>query len=302
MDPKIDWPKKTRDFRNWAMDSTYWNGFKFRDDDIIIASYAKSGTTWLQQIVAQFIFGGETDGMPIGDMSPWHDFRLPPIDLRDDIETQTHRRFLKTHLPVDALVYSPQAKYIYIARDGRDVVWSMYNHHRHLNDAFYRHISALPDLGPVIERPRTDDRRTYFHDWFENDGFPFWPFWENIRSWWSIRSLPNLHFLHYQNLVDDMEGEMRRIAAFLDIAIDERQWHNMVEHCSFAYMKKHATLSTPLGGAIFDGGAEVFVNKGTNKRWRDTLTDEDVAAYEARAVAELGHDCAVWLATGAFPD
>ena len=45
------------------------------------------------------------------------------------VEAQTHRRFLKTHLPVDALVFSEKAKYIYIGRDGRDVVWSLYNHH-----------------------------------------------------------------------------------------------------------------------------------------------------------------------------
>ena len=33
-------------------------------------------------------------------------------------------------------------------------------------------------------------------------------------------------------------------------------------------------------------------------RWRDTLTSAEVAEYEARAVAELGAECARWLATG----
>ena len=53
------------------------------------------------------------------------------------MEAQTHRRFVKTHLPVDALVYSPKAKYIYIGRDGRDVLWSLYNHHAMGNEAMY---------------------------------------------------------------------------------------------------------------------------------------------------------------------
>lgn len=63
-------------------------------------------------------------------------------------------------------------------------------------------------------------------------------------------------------------------------------------------MKKNATKSTPLGGAFWDGGAETFVHKGVNGRWKDTLTAEECAEYEARALKELGADCAYWLKTG----
>lgn len=41
-------PVKTREMHNHHMDSTIWNDFSFRDDDIVIATYAKSGTTWMQ--------------------------------------------------------------------------------------------------------------------------------------------------------------------------------------------------------------------------------------------------------------
>lgn len=54
----------------------------------------------------------------------------------------------------------------------------------------------------------------------------------------------------------------------------------------------------PLGGAFWDAGAEVFINKGVNGRWTDTLTPEEVAEYEARSRTELGDECAHWLATG----
>ena len=97
-----------------------------------------------------------------------------------------------------------------------------------------------------------------------------------------------------------MEGHMREMAAFLDFEIDESKWDLMVEHCSFDYMKENATLSTPLGGIVFDGGAKVFVNKGVNGRWHDTLTEKDNAEYEARALDELGAECAHWLETGKF--
>jgi len=295
------WPTKTRELHNHHFDSTVWNEFPFRDDDIIIGSYAKSGTTWAQQIIAQLLFR-DADDLPIAEMSPWLDLRVPPAGVKlAALEAQTHRRFFKTHLPVDALVYSPRAKYIYLARDGRDVVWSMYNHHVNANDLWYQLLNDTPGrVGPPIEKPPTSVRQ-YFLDWIDRDGHPFWPFWESIASWWAIRDLPNLMLLHYQELLHDLPGQMRRIATFLDVPIDATRFPVMVEHCSFAWMKAHATKSTPLGGAFWDGGAEVFINKGVNGRWNDVLTPEDIHRYEVMAREQLGEECAAWLATGLPP-
>jgi aryl sulfotransferase len=295
---EIVWPKKTREFHNHHFDSTVWNDFQFRDDDIVIATYAKSGTTWLQQIVSQLLFNGE-EGLEVAAMSPWVDLRLPPKEIKlPALDAQSHRRFIKTHLPVEALVFSPRAKYIYIGRDGRDVVWSMYNHHANANDAWYQALNESPGrVGPPIAKPPASIHQ-YFADWLERDGHPFWPFWENIRSWWAIRALPNVLLLHFGELKADMPREIRRIAKFLDIEIDERSWPKIVEHCSFDYMKAHATQSVPMGGAFWDGGAETFVHKGTNGRWRDVLTENDCRWYEETARTELGEPCAQWLEKG----
>lgn len=293
-----NWPEKTREFCNHHFDSTIWNDFAFRDDDIIISTYAKSGTTWVQQIVSQLIFDGAA-GLPVAEMSPWLDLRIPPKDIKlPEIEKQTQRRFLKTHLPVDALVFSPAAKYIYIGRDGRDVVWSMYNHHVNANDFWYEALNDTPGrVGPPIERP-PDSILQYFQDWLERDGHPFWPFWENIRTWWEIRELPNVLMIHFADLKADMAGEIRRIAAFIDVEVNETSWDAILEHCSFDYMKANATPSVPLGGAFWDGGAQTFINKGTNGRWRDVLSEADCQVYEGRAEAELGPACAAWLRGG----
>ena len=138
------WPAKTRELHNHHFDSTIWNDFTFRDDDIVIGTYAKSGTTWTQQIVAQLIFQG-ADGLEVAEMSPWLDLRVPPKEVKlPAVEAQRHRRFLKTHLPVDALVFSPRAKYLYIGRDGRDVVWSMYNHHANANELQNMNFAVCP--------------------------------------------------------------------------------------------------------------------------------------------------------------
>jgi aryl sulfotransferase len=295
---EVDHPVKTRELHSHHFDSTIWNDFVFRDDDIVISTYAKSGTTWMQQIVSQLLFSAE-EGLEVAEMSPWMDLRVPPKEVKlPAVEAQTHRRFIKSHLPVDALVFSERAKYIYIGRDGRDVVWSLYNHHLNANAAWYDALNNTQGrYGPEIKPPCSSISQ-YFDDWLDQDGFPFWSLWDNARTWWAIRNLPNVHMVHFANLKSDMPGEIRRIAEFIGTPIEESKWEKILKHCSFDYMKANAIKSVPLGGAFWEGGAETFIHKGTNGRWRDVLSAEQTMNYEQRAESELGPDCAHWFATG----
>ena len=294
----MDFPIKQRELHSHHFDSTVWNDLKFRPDDIVVATYGKSGTTWLQQILGQLIFNG-AEGIPVAELSPWLDLRVPPKEVKlGGLEAQQNRRFIKTHLPVDALVFKPEVKHIFVARDGRDVMWSMHHHHIKGNEKFYGALNETPGLvGPPLEKPN-EDVVAYFNEWLDKDGYPFWPFWENIRSWWEIQQLDNVMLLHFLNLKQDMPGEIRKIAAYLNIEIDESKWEDILEHCSFDYMKAHAELSAPLGGAFWHGGAQSFINKGTNGRWRDMLSAEESARYEQMAIDNLGPECAHWLLTG----
>ena len=296
------WPIKQRELQNHHFDSTVWNGFKFREDDIVIATYAKSGTTWTQQIVGQLLFQGNPD-IDIGELSPWVDLRVPAkAEKVRALEAQRHRRFLKTHLPVDALVFSPIAKYIYVGRDGRDIVWSMHHHHRTANDSWYQMMTETPGrVGPELLLPN-ENVREYFLDWLHNDGVPFWPFWENVRTWWQARTLPNVLLIHFQELKDDLPETIRRIANFLGVEVRKAHWPQILEHCSFPFMKKNARRCVPLGGAFWNGGAPTFINSGTNGRWKNVLTAADCAEYEQIANRELGDRCASWLASGSRKD
>jgi aryl sulfotransferase len=293
----VAWPVKSREMHNHHMNSAVWNDFRFRPDDIIVATYAKSGTTWMQQILGQLLFDG-AEGLDVSHMSPWVDLRIMPPEAIAGLERVPHRRFLKTHLPVDALTFSPKAKYLYVARDGRDSIWSMYNHHANANQHWYDALNNTPGrVGPPIERPPASVHE-YYRQWFARDGYPIWPFWENVRSWWAVRDLPNVKLVHFNELKADLAGSIRGIASFLDIPIDESKFPAIVHHCGFDYMKSHAELAAPLGGAMWEGGATTFIHKGTNGRWRDTLTADEVKAYDAKAAAELGPECAKWLAEG----
>jgi aryl sulfotransferase len=294
------WPVKTREFQNALMDSTVWNSFKYREGDVVIVTWAKSGTTWMQQIATQLIFKG-AEGLEMQKLSPWVDFRLLAPEALVSLDQQTHRRVLKTHLPVDALHVSPLAKYIYVGRDGRDAVWSMHNHFLNLLPQFYVALNSKPGrVGPPLVRP-SDSALEYFRNWMVEFGPPRNPpFWDHLRGWWNVRRLPNVKLVHFNALKLDLNGEMRAISDYLGTQLTGEEFEQAVSHCTFDYMKAHAGWVAPRGGSAFEGGAKTFINKGSNGRWRDQISREDSHAYEARALLELGQECATWLTDGAI--
>lgn len=293
-------PQKTRELQTRVADSTIWNEFRFRNDDIVIATYQKAGTTWMQQIVGQLLFGGDPH-LNTHRLSPWVDSRLPPKDEKlAQLEAQTHRRFLKTHLPADALVMSPKAQYIYVGRDGRDVVWSYHNHLATMTPEHRDRLNNLPGVEAPLMEPPPADIREFWRLWLDRENYPQFSFWNHIQSWWALRARPNVLLMHFANLKRDMPSEIRRIAAFLDVPIDEARWDAILEYCSFDSMKARAA-GKAAWQQVFVGGEKSFFHRGVNGRWVDTLTPEDIAEYEARAVRELGPECAHWLATGHRP-
>ncbi|KAI1749728.1 P-loop containing nucleoside triphosphate hydrolase protein [Xylaria castorea] len=295
-------PIKTREVHNHHMNSTVWNDFKFRPDDIIIATYAKAGTTWMQQITSQLVHAGDETVAP-NALSPWVDLRFIPRDaLFQMLEAQTNRRFMKTHLPIDALVWNPEVKYIFCARDGRDTMWSLHNHYFAATDTFYQLINDTPGrVGPPLARP-TDNPRDLFVQLLDGDVRPevAWPFWSHICGWWEARDQPNLLLVHFNDLKADLDGEMRRIAKFLEIPeMPAENWEAAVEHSTFDWMKAHAELTAPQQSDIaFKEGAQSFIHKGTNGRWKDILSEDDNRRYLERAKQELGEECARWLEKG----
>ena len=108
---------------------------------------------------------------------------------------------------------------------------------------------------------------------------------------------PNLLTLHYADLIGDMPGQIRRIARFLDITLDETRLPQMVEHCSLAHMRKVGAGSEVLNRAFRDG-IRTFINKGVNGRWRDVLSADEIDKCDRVAARELTPDCAAWLRNG----
>ena len=143
-----------RRLRSRVFDSARWDGYRPRDDDIIIGTYSKCGTTWMQRIVSMLVFRSAAP-RAIAELSLWFEFRLRgPIEpMLEAAEAQTHRRFFKTHLPLDALPIYQGVKFIHVARDGRDAALSFHNHLLNFTPAFRQRLDTVslndPKFGDV---------------------------------------------------------------------------------------------------------------------------------------------------------
>jgi aryl sulfotransferase len=307
MKPKL--PRLTREYRNHHLDSTRWRIFQPRDDDIIVTTSYKSGTTWMQQILHLLIFKETKDALPVGLVSPWIDERIhgPLEELEAGIAAQTHRRFVKSHLPLDGLPYYPQVKYVVVARDARDVFMSFWNHYRnYTNDVMERLNERTGWTGDRLPQPPAEAaihetwRSWMTRGWFEweSEGWPFWGNLHHTQTYWRYRDLDNIALFHYSDLLADLRGQVSRLAEYLDIAVTDDELDRVVESATFDQMKKdYKPMDEALRGS-FKGGSNAFIFKGTNGRWRDVLDATDLTLYEAAKERILKPDCATWLENG----
>ncbi len=299
-------PECTRLYQNHHLDSSRWHAFRPRGDDIVIATSYKAGTTWTQAIVANLLFADQDFPAPPWQMSPWLDMRAAPLDdLIAMLEAQRHRRFIKTHLALDGLLYYPQVKYIFVARDGRDVFMSLWNHYSNYTDETYGLFNDTPGrVGPKLPYAPTDIHEFWAQwcarGWFEweSDGWPFWSHLGVAQSWWTHRRLANILFLHYADMKRDTAGAIRRIARFLDIDLAPDRLARVADLVAFDNMKKHGRDYVPSAGASWKGGVDTFLHKGANGRWRDVLSAAELTLYDEACARSLSEDCRLWLESG----
>ena len=298
-----------RIYRSWVADSRQWNDYRPRSDDIVIATYPKSGTTWMQQIVSLLIFQSP-EPRPVSEIAPWFDRREledTPDTVMSRLDQQTHRRFIKSHVPFDGMPIHDEVKYIHVARDGRDACLSYHNHCRAFGEHALARLDKLGFADATLVRPyprAPEDPREFFLRWMNEgldgdpDGMPFGSWFNFERTYWAERHRSNLLMVHYRDLKADLLGEIRRIAGFLDISVPERLWPSLLRAASFEEMKRHGNqLQTTIARALI-GGAETFFHKGENDRWRGVLKADDLVAFETKVRERLEPECSAWLKAG----
>jgi aryl sulfotransferase len=286
-------------------DSGRWLGFPFRDGDIVISSRSKTGTTWVQAICALLVFQAPEFPAPLAQLSPWLDHLITPREeVYARLAAQRHRRFIKTHTPLDGIPLDPRATYIVTARHPLDTAVSLYHQGNNLDRAKIRALTGSP--GPAGPPPP----RTPLHDWLlayiTGDAAP-WIVRSNPREdldslpglmWhlsdaWARRHEPNVMLVHYDDLASGLEGQMQRIAKRLGTGVPGQAWPALVQAATFEAMRARADRLIPTAGILKSNTA--FFRRGTSGAGREVLSDNEIAAYYARVARLAPPDMLAWL-------
>ncbi len=288
-----EFPSRTLHYDSSMIESSRWAHYTPRGGDIVICTPPKCGTTWTQAICALLIFGRPDLDIKPAVISPWFDANHNPLEKMTAIlAAQTHRRFIKTHTPLDGIPYFPQCQYLAVFRDPRDAHFSMRNHA--LNQVNGRNAHrATKDIG---EGFRVWTERPYVEA--ERDNFSLANMVHHFKTFRCFEHLPNIHLMHYADMQHDLRGEMLRCAAYLDIEVAEDAIDALAAAAGFENMKRNASQFAPGAGQNRWKDESRFFYKGTDRQWRFDLSVDDLAVYDARIREMLSESDVAWLQSG----
>jgi aryl sulfotransferase len=285
---------KLKPYRSAVEDNARWADFDPRPGDIYVCTPPKVGTTWTQAIVTSLLWPKGDQPGELMRVSPWPEAKFMPVEaVHAQLRAMTHRRCIKTHTPADGIPWYDDARYIHVARDGRDAFMSMCNHMERMSAQVKAGLNATIADDPDVAR---------LPDWTGNphDFFPMWlngiAMLENVASYWTRAQQRNVLLVHFNDLKADLSGEMQRIADFLDIQVPSELWAQTVHRCTFEAMQNDEARMGKF--ETFAGGIRGFIFKGTNGRWKDVLTAEELAQYDEKLHAVLSPRAADWVTHG----
>ncbi|XP_071033358.1 sulfotransferase ssu-1 [Parasteatoda tepidariorum] len=203
--------------------------YKPRSDDLFIVTYPKCGTTWVQHIIGCIFRKGQT-------FTSFTEFLMetPFLEMTGAEAAHTMKRpgAIKFHLPFYLTPYSPEAKYIFVARNPKDCLVS-----------FYHHTENIP--GYQFTGGDFDD----FFELFIEGKTDFGDYFDTLLSWYEHRNDPNVLFITYEQLKKDTKTYILKIAEFMGsnyremLESDEQILKDVIHHSSFKYMKETSNKS-----------------------------------------------------------
>ncbi|XP_066487452.1 sulfotransferase 1C1-like [Tiliqua scincoides] len=271
-------PLITYMLENW---DPIW-GFQARPDDLLICTYPKAGTTWIQEIVDMVQHRGDIEKCaraPIYERMPFIEMCLPkPLPSGvEEAEAMPSPRTLKSHLPVHLLppsFWKQNCKIIYVARNAKD------------NAVSYFHFHFMAKLMPEI-----GNWDQYMEDFLT--GKIAWGSWfDHVRGWWEAKDRHPILYLFFEDMKEDPAREIRKVAQFLGLDLSELDLNRIVQHTSFESMQANPMANyTTMPSFIMDHAESPFMRKGTVGNWKKYFTvaqSERVDDICARKLAGSG--------------
>lgn len=245
----------------------------------------------MQGIVASLLW--PAGGGP--DDRPWIDLRLEPLEeLLAFLDAMTDRRFIKSHCPLTALPIGSEVRYLVVYRDPADALVSWGNHREKLRPIVMNlaNTAAAADGLPPLSETFDGDYDELFEEWTT-----YWSPPRHLVTSWDLRHEPNVMFLHYADLHRDLPAQMRKIADFLEIPIDEAAFDAQVARCDIDAMRE-ARRDDGFEQRGFEGGADSFYHRGGNGRGRELLTQTQIERVERHTTELLSDEAAAWVTSG----
>ena len=293
-------PTRPVRYRSDDEDSARWTGFPFRTGDIVISTRSKSGTTWVQMICALLVFQRTDPPGSLAELSPWLDWLVTPREqVLAELEAQQHRRFIKTHTPLDGIPLDPRATYVVVARHPLDMAVSLYHQGDNLDRERISELTGVTGQ-PSGDAPARPPVREWLLSWIDSEADPrermdslpgvLW----HLSDAWARRDQPNVVLVHYDDLLADLDGQMRGLADRLGIDVPEERWPELVAAATFRQMQTHAEQLIPdRSGVLKDSAA--FFRRGASGAGRELLTDDELAHYRERTARLAPPELLAWL-------
>jgi hypothetical protein len=235
-----------------------------QSDDILVASQMKCGTTWMQHLVLQVLTRGEENlaesGTTLYAVSPWlESSKTVCLDAAPRVGVDRRWHIIKTHFPTSLCPYSPEAKYVYVARHPVSCFASCVD--------FIR--SNLPEFAPSLEACEA---------WYRSSKLMWWGTWPaHVAGWWAwAEQRDNVLFVRFEDMRRDLSAVARQVATFLEVeALTDSELASIIRKCSFDYMRDNADSFEMHPPHLLQTRGKFFVS-GKTSRYRDI--PEDVAA------------------------
>uniref|UniRef100_A0A1A8LVL5 Sulfotransferase n=2 Tax=Nothobranchius pienaari TaxID=704102 RepID=A0A1A8LVL5_9TELE len=245
----------------------YFEEFKFRPDDVLIATYPKSGTTWMQEVVPLILSGG--DPASVETLHNWD--RVPWLEEKQalvlNLDERPSPRMLTTHFHYDmmpASFFKVKPKVIYVMRNPKDVFTSSFH--------YFSSTSFLVKPGPQSEfLHKFLDGKVIFGSWFDH-----------VKGWLNAEDKQHIFYISYEEMTKDLKDSVTRIAGFLEKPLDAEVIESITSRCLFKNMKKNKMSNySAVPSEFMDQTKSEFLRKGVAGDWKNQLTVAEAERFDA---------------------
>jgi len=289
-------------YQNTGADSARWGLYEPRRGDIIITTPPKAGTTLTQMLCALLVFDSTEFPAPMDDLSPWFDMLT-----RSDgealaiISNQNHRRFIKTHTPIDGLPLFDEVTYVCVGRDPRDMLVSWEHHVANMDrEALLTAISEAGTIEQVLPHMQQshESLTSRVDAWLQNDSsnatMSLAVVANHLQQSWDHRTKDNVVLLHFEDLKADRAGAMQAMASAAGLEVAPARATELAAAAGLDQMRERAEELAPNTKGVFHDPAKFF-RSGQGGEWEAYTTAEQRSVYAERVSELLSADLLDWL-------